>query len=254
MHKKIFNTLVLILICVISEASGNESWCFPNYWTGFYVGAHGGYAWANPPVKFSPLPNEEVAGIYSLKVKPHLRGGFAGLQGGYNFQTACYVVGFEADITFPAINGSHQRGPLLATSGGFFPETLFSAKEQIELFGTIRQRFGFVLRDRFFFYMTGGIAWGLIHYEANVRSFLTGEEFPSSFRKTKLGWSIGGGVEYALWKKFSLKGEYLYVDLMRAKRTADPTIFPSSFQAEYHFLTNIHTARIGLNYQFGWCR
>ena len=33
-----------------------------------------------------------------------------------------------------------------------------------------------------------------------------------SISKTKTGWTVGAGVEAALWSKWTLKGEYLYLD------------------------------------------
>src|SRR5262249_39148182 len=83
------------------------------FWTGFYVGGHGGFSWGKldgdtthdvvvpagvfPPFPFASPGVVPFPGI-ERDVKP--RGGLGGVQAGYNFQSARVVYGIEADITW----------------------------------------------------------------------------------------------------------------------------------------------------------
>jgi len=101
---------------------------------------------------------------------------------------------------------------------------------------TARGRIGYAGFDSFLPYITGGAAFGDI--EATNSAL-------SSASKTKVGWTLGGGVEYAMWSRWSVKAEYLYVDLGSfdcglacSAVTPDNVSFTASL------------VRAGLNYRF----
>jgi outer membrane immunogenic protein len=55
---------------------------------------------------------------------------------------------------------------------------------------------------------------------------------------TRIGWTVGAGLEYALWSNWSVKVEYLYADL-------------GSFEfAGGNIDFNTHIVRGGINYRF----
>lgn len=59
---------------------------------------------------------------------------------------------------------------------------------------------------------------------------------------------MGAGIEYAFVNNWSIKAEYLYVDLNRHNATATgPGVAPVPFTTRW--TDNI--ARVGLNYRFG---
>jgi len=94
-----------------------------NNWTGFYLGAMGGYA------------QENSDGIGSLS------GGFAGGTAGYNWQMGNIVLGIEADAAWADVGAT--VGPLEA---------------RIRDMGTVRGRVGYAF-DSVLIYGTGGYAW-----------------------------------------------------------------------------------------------
>jgi outer membrane immunogenic protein len=77
----------------------------------------------------------------------------------------------------------------------------------------------------------------------------------ASISSTCYGWTAGAGAEYALMNGWSIKAEYLYVDLGRASTTstnltAGGAAFPSNvFTHTVNLRSNI--GRIGVNYKFG---
>jgi outer membrane immunogenic protein len=70
-----------------------------------------------------------------------------------------------------------------------------------------------------------------------------------SASQTHAGWTAGGGVEYALSAPWSVKVEYLHVDLGRETYNMPSTSFPvTGMQATTTFHENL--VRAGLNYKF----
>jgi outer membrane immunogenic protein len=76
-------------------------------------------------------------------------------------------------------------------------------------------------------------------------------------KETKIGWTVGSGLEAQLAGNWSLKTEYLYVDLGNVTNTFD-TIFLTGGAAgdvavRRTITTEIkeHIFRAGLNYKFG---
>ena len=54
---------------------------------------------------------------------------------------------------------------------------------------------------------------GELRIAAAVSDNTTGSFFSGNPSKTRVGWVIGGGVEYAITNNVTIKGEYLYADL-----------------------------------------
>lgn len=114
------------------------------------------------------------------------RSGIAGgVQGGYNWQSGAWVFGGEAELNRSA---AHDR----------FAPWKFSNP----WFGTLRGRIGYGFNN-ILLYTTLGLAFGGGH--ANV--------IGATERKTHLGWTAGGGMEVSLTPTWSVRIEYLFVDL-----------------------------------------
>jgi outer membrane immunogenic protein len=181
----------------------------PFSWTGFYVGVNGGYGWG----KTSWSNAGGTTGDFNIK------GGLTGGTVGYNLQTGSYVWGVEGDVGYTNIKGTNIAcGP---------------CETQNKWLGTGRARLGFAA-DRWLPFITGGAAFG------DIKSNFAG----GSDNKTKLGWTVGGGVEYALVGLWSAKVEYLYANLGKATCGAVVCGIPT----DATFKTNI--VRAGLNYRF----
>jgi outer membrane immunogenic protein len=69
---------------------------------------------------------------------------------------------------------------------------------------------------------------------------------------TRTGWVVGGGLEYALTRSWSIKGEYLYADFGSVTAVGPPitTAFPAVTSYTHHFSESL--ARAGVNYKFDW--
>ncbi len=176
-------------------------------WTGFYVGINGGGGWGRSD--FSP---PFASGSFNTS------GGLVGGTIGYNWQMPNnLVLGLEGDVDW-----SNIRGSSLCGAG-------FSCSVRNDWLATARGRLGYAI-DRFMPYVTGGAAFG------NIKTNISGLAGADT---TKVGWTVGGGVEYAFAGPWSAKLEYLYVDLGRGG---------SVLGSDARFNANI--VRAGLNYRF----
>jgi outer membrane immunogenic protein len=146
-----------------------------NNWSGFYLGAMGGYA-------------QEDASDFAMS------GGFVGGTAGYNWQTGALVFGLETDAAWADI------GATIGTPG------FASLDYTIRAMGTVRGRIGYAF-DSVLIYGTGGYAWSDNRLSATLFG-VSGSD--SQFHS---GWTVGAGVEVMFAPKWSVKAEYLYKSL-----------------------------------------
>lgn len=141
-------------------------------WTGFYIGAHGGYG------AFGAAHNGNDSDVSALS------GWLGGVQAGYNFQADSVVFGLEADLSAAGIvEGSDTDH--------------FEENDGINGLATLRGRLGFAIGD-LLLYGTAGLA---------VANLDTYDE-----AQTIGGWVAGLGAEYMVTETVSLKAEYLYTN------------------------------------------
>jgi outer membrane immunogenic protein len=108
-----------------------------------------------------------------------------GIQGGFNWQTGHLVFGGETDLQFSGASDNN---------GAF--------KFSNPWFGTLRGRAGYAINN-ILIYGTGGLAYG----SATANLFGLSESHAS------VGWTAGAGLEVGLTRNWSVKAEFLYLDL-----------------------------------------
>ena len=214
-------------------------------WTGFYVGGNVGYSWGRSS-DTSTLTNAAGTVLLTTSDKSNLDGVVGGGQIGYNWQMQNWLFGFEADI-----QGTGEKGSRAFTYApvGFFAAvpapTPFVLEQKIEWFGTVRGRVGVLATPKVLLYATGGLAYGEV--QSNETIGVTPVTFSNS--DTRVGWTVGAGIEGAIGGNWTAKLEYLYVDLGTVNNTF--TVSPSTNLSSYssHITDNI--LRAGVNYKFG---
>jgi len=76
--------------------------------------------------------------------------------------------------------------------------------------GTIRARLGYSFGPALL-YATGGAAYGQVENQVTYRA---GGNFGSNSETAELGgYVVGGGIEYSVTPKWSVKAEYQFIDL-----------------------------------------
>jgi outer membrane immunogenic protein len=115
--------------------------------------------------------------------------------------------------------------------------------------GTVRGRGGIAF-DRFLVYGTGGVAFGTGPTINTFNPFLIGAgPFFNNLNNNsnwRVGYAVGGGVEYAFLNNWSVKLEYLFTDLGRTNNNN------GFFFNNNNFRERNHIVRAGLNYKFDW--
>lgn len=232
-------------------------------WTGFYIGVNAGGAWGrfdpNTSTVFSPTGYFATTSVPAIALVGNQRinaSGFTGgLTAGYNWQASNFVFGIESDFNYFGVKGS-TRGSALYPCCAPTAFTVASSASSDWLI-TVRPRVGVLVTPSLLLYGTGGLA------VANVKSnFLFTDTFATalasgSISSTRVGWTAGVGGEYAFMNGWSVKAEYLYVDLGRETTTSSnltaftpPIAFPTNvFTHSVDLRANI--VRVGLNYKFG---
>ena len=199
-------------------------------WSGFYVGANGGFGGNN--VTYSSA----IAGIpesASLNSSGFLGGG----QVGFNWQLApMWVIGAETDFDATDISSNATATVPFATA---------SAGTKIDWFGTVRGRAGVLVTPTALLYATGGWAYG--HTTSSATATALGFTESVSSGNMQNGWTAGGGLEYAINPWLSLKTEYLYVNLGSANLSGTEDGVPLTLTEK----TAFHTVKAGLNFKFG---
>jgi outer membrane immunogenic protein len=167
-------------------------------WTGFYVGLNAGAAWGSGGnVTVAPTIN----GV--TQISEGGRSGFAGGgQAGFNIQSGAFVYGIETDLDGVAISHHNNCGPY-----GF----ICTGNNGGGWLGTTRARLGYAM-DQVLIYATGGVAYG------GLNSQPIGGNASSN-----VGWTAGGGVEYAFDPHWTVKLEALYVNLNVSAKTVQVT-------------------------------
>ena len=234
----------------------------PHNWNGLYVGANVGYGFGESGVTqfsaLSPLAGfAQTIGAVPFAQKSDVAGFLGGGQIGYNYQFApMFIVGLETDLQYANIGGSFGNTDI---NSGFAT----SSKRLLESLGTVRGRVGWLIRDDFLLYGTGGFAYGDVAsrsagtlgvgFACNVpfNNCAAGESVT-----TATGWTAGAGLEYAVARNWTLKAEWLYVDLGKQNYTLNdygiaaafglPIILSASSDSRTHII------RTGVNYKFDW--
>ena len=172
-------------------------------WAGLYLGGNFGYAWGS---------------VDNAWAKPS--GFIGGVQAGYNWRqlNSPWVLGVEADIQGSSAN-----------------DTFANWKFSNPWFGTVRGRGGYVFNSGYafngvLFYGTLGLAYGRGRVDIGGLS-------ESNFR---VGWTAGAGVELGLFPNWSVKAEYLFIDL--ASETFGLTLATNDLTS--------NLVRFGFNYRF----
>jgi opacity protein-like surface antigen len=232
-------------------------------WTGFYVGANGGYGGGVVDADLNLGQPPVILGgallspgfLAALHTSNRTGGLIAGGQVGYNFQFANNVVlGLESDAQWSDIKqGQHEKA---ASTLILVPIASARTTDQqfgLDWFGTTRLRAGYAL-GRFLPYVTGGVAYGRVSASGFQNIMGSGPGlFGSSASATHVGWTAGAGAEYAFTDRLSLKGEYLFTEF---NGVSGPilALAPPPIPAIGSFSTGTfgsHLVRAGVNWRFG---
>ena len=196
-------------------------------WTGFYVGLQAGYGWGNvegeADVGGPDVP--PTTGDYDYDIDGFL----GGVHLGYNHQFNNFVLGVEGDVEYASLDGS---------GGGDDPDiSTFYHETELDWLASLRLRAGFAI-DRLLIYGTGGIAWAHIDQAFGE----DGDPELDDGDRSRWGWTLGAGAEYAFANNWTARAEYRYYDL------GDDDVSGVDYSDDNDI--TLHTVRLGASYKF----
>ncbi len=173
-------------------------------WTGFYVGGQVGYEFGRD--NGFAVATATGAGLAGNSARS--TGVIGGAHIGYNFSSQSLpvfgsifgafgsgvVIGIEGDVDGSSARARYALGGIAVNS-----------RDQIQ--GSVRGRLGYAF-DRFLVYGTGGAAFGGFR-NSYVNTLVGGTD---SLSHTRVGYTVGGGIEYGVTNNLSLRVEYRYSD------------------------------------------
>ena len=229
-------------------------------WTGFYVGGNIGYSWGKGDANFYQATSPSNSVPFSISESQSLDGVIGGAQIGYNWQAdKTWVFGLEADFQGSGEKGSNNFSyPYVTNTQPFSLDGTFSSN--ILWFGTVRGRAGMLVTPSMLLYVTGGLAYGKI----STSGFFTNSFaqfygtcacafFSFGDSATKLGWTLGAGVEGAIpnTSDWTWKVEYLYIDFGTVSANGVQIGFEGApFPYTWSTKVTDNIVRLGLNYRF----
>jgi high affinity Mn2+ porin len=198
--------------------------------SGFYVGGHVGYMFGDANATLGDPTGIAAAG----GITPY-GAFFGGVQAGYeHFFASRLMLGIELDASLADYLDPVQVLSYRATGTG-------TATEQLEYLASLRGRIGYDMGGWTPF-LTGGIAWASTRFSRIDLTTGNEDANPSNIR---LGYVLGGGLDYRLDQRWSARAEYLYTNLGLTGFLFDSA--PARYDSQY----DLHRVRVGLNYKFG---
>jgi outer membrane immunogenic protein len=228
-------------------------------WRGFHVGFNFGGGFGLGAALPGYRTGEGLRPDAAWTLPPTNPGGvLGGVQAGFDYAFGPLVVGLEADWHAAGLSGGSR-----AVSTGTEPLALLNSRRAIDWFGTLRGRVGYSMLPRLLVYGTGGLAYGgggnlFTHFDARR------QEGESLNNPTRLGFAVGGGLEWAFLPGWSARLDYLYLDLARSAghvaRLEGEEEEPEgerrarlpAFATLGGYSNRSHAIRAGINYRFNF--
>jgi outer membrane immunogenic protein len=109
-----------------------------------------------------------------------------------------------------------------------------------------------IAHDRWLIYTKAGVAWNHTNYTDN---WVGGGVplFTGADSENRVGWTVGAGIEWAIWNNWSIKAEYDYLDFGNKTVAVNGSVlpgivnFPASFGMEN--AQQINQFKAGLNWR-----
>jgi outer membrane immunogenic protein len=252
-------------------------------WTGCYLGGHIGGSFIDKkfngqfvdtvvPTSSGPtsfvISNSSTDGLNST-------GFLAGGQVGCNYQFAAnWVIGIEADASWANPQGGGGSGQQ-TQAATLFDGTVVSssgfASSKNDFIATATGRLGYTFGrlGQGMVYAKGGAAWARDKYQfagqVTTTACAPGQfvpfppqcvvanptivtPFSFAASETRVGWTVGAGVEWAVWDNWSVKLEYDFLDFgSRTVTFNDALLGPATINVSQR----ISEVKLGVNYRFG---
>jgi outer membrane immunogenic protein len=223
----------------------------PATWTSCYVGVEAGYGWGRIQDGVTYLPPAPFfVGVLPYSATGTYSGAMGGPQVGCDYQWGnAWVVGVVATYDFADISGSVHTNPIPNTLG-VAAGTGHTFSEEIDGFGTVRGRIGWLMTPSWLIYGSGGLAYGRIVTSAETNG--AASVLADSGVTWKTGWTAGGGVEWKFTDHISAFAEYLYAQLGSVNGTeiGNNGVPAGNVITDDYGRTKVNVVKAGINWRF----
>jgi len=168
-------------------------------WSGFYLGAAVGGAFGTSTLNVNGATIEDkISTPFAASGAPSLSGFLVGGYAGINYQFDSVVIGAESDFT-----GTWANGNVNDAAGNNLQTKVFWT-------ASLTGRLGYAF-DRLLIYVKGGPGF------AYDRDYVTVGFHQGSGGTYQIGWTAGGGVDYAFTEHWIARLEYDYFKFSTSK-------------------------------------
>jgi outer membrane immunogenic protein len=201
-------------------------------WTGFYIGANGGWGESHNCWDFVP-----VAGAIIPDGCRDRSGGVVGGQLGYRWQANQFVFGVEAQGDWADL--SNQRVSLINSA--------FSTRTKTDGIGLFTGQIGYAW-DAALLYVKGGAA--VTSNRFSILDTPSGAELAAA-SATRWGGAVGVGFEYGFTPNWSIGAEYDHL-FMGDSNNSFSVANPIVAGALNRISQDVDMVTLRVNYRFGW--
>jgi outer membrane immunogenic protein len=238
MKKILLGTVALV--AMVGSASAADLAARPAYtkappmiaaaydWSGFYIGANGGYGTSSKSLDFVT-----AAGLVAADGSHTASGGTAGGQIGYRWQSGAMVYGLEGQGNWADFGGTNIS-PILPTS---------SNRTRVDAFGLFTGQIGYSWNNALLYVKGGGAVVGQ-RYDGFFTATGPGSAGSVTGRETRLGATVGAGLEFGFTPNWSVGVEYNHIFL-------GTTSYALAGGAQERVRGDIDMVTARLNYRWG---
>jgi outer membrane immunogenic protein len=200
-------------------------------WSGFYVGANGGWGTSSKCWDFELTPT-----IIFSDGCHDATGGIAGGQVGYRWQSRAFVFGLEAQGDWADLRGSNVS-PLTPT---------FTNRSRIDAFGLFTGQIGYAWNN-VLLYVKGGAAVAADRFDVTTTvGNVLAATAPDQMR---WGSTVGGGLEFGFAPNWSAAFEYDHVFM--GTKTSTFTDTTGFFFGNERIRQDVDLVTVRINYRWG---
>ena len=248
----VVSLILLLSLPTAAKAGGYD-------WTGMYIGLNSGVVFGKGHTDvtvpneagsyFGPTSVASIDGIGERKLED--LGYTGGVQAGFDQQLGPVVFGLVTDFDRFDLNDSDhvlQTYPCCGPSAYQIQNTL-----ETDWLFTLRGRLGFAL-DRLLVFGSGGIAVTDLKEHFEFTDDFGPAQESGFIRAARIGWTVGGGLEFAIFDHVSVSAEYLHLDFRRKSRVENDFLDNGVLNTSTHMKHSIdlesEIGRVAVNFRF----
>jgi outer membrane immunogenic protein len=216
-------------------------------WSGIYLGGVVGGAWGTNDLTTTGLG--VVGTILGVPVvQTNNSSAFiGGVEVGSRYQFGKLVVGWEGDVLWGNLNNTSTTsngGPL---APGLLANSLSTT---INWTGTGTAQVG-IAHGNWLLYGKAGAAVENVSYTQNIAAVGIPVFSGTGSDKNRVGWTVGTGIEWAVWQNWSVKAEYDYLDFGNRNVAINGSVLGVlPLQLGLQDNNHINQFKAGINYHF----